>query len=158
MHGGANMIGISRAVETNETDTLKVCHSAIDCMKTSFCSAAFVTLATPQLNGLTQFYEALLQVPPQLFVADVYAEFAIAGLKLSLFQPKAARQAEFATPNGAAISLCFEVEDLAGAIAHLTQLGCSPPGQIITASHGREIYAYDPDGNRLILHQSVYKT
>ncbi len=25
---------------------------------------------------------------------------------------------------------------------------------LITASHGREIYAFDPAGNRLILHQS----
>ncbi|MGL4502923.1 MAG: glyoxalase, partial [Planktothrix sp.] len=26
-------------------------------------------------------------------------------------------------------------------------------GEIITAAHGREIYAYDPMGNRLILYQ-----
>jgi hypothetical protein len=32
-------------------------------------------------------------------------------------------------------------------------LGYPPPGEIITASHGREIYTYDPAGNRLILHQ-----
>ncbi|EKQ68223.1 Glyoxalase/Bleomycin resistance protein/Dioxygenase superfamily [Leptolyngbyaceae cyanobacterium JSC-12] len=52
------------------------------------------------------------------------------------------------------MSLCLEVENLEGAIAHLTQLGYPPPGEILTASHGREIYAYDPDGNWLILHQN----
>jgi hypothetical protein len=30
----------------------------------------------------------------------------------------------------------------------------APPGEITTASHGREIYAYDPNSNRLILHES----
>jgi catechol 2,3-dioxygenase-like lactoylglutathione lyase family enzyme len=55
------------------------------------------------------------------------------------------------SPRG--MALCFEVEDLEGAIAHLTRLGYPPPGKIITASHGREIYAYDPEGNWLILHQ-----
>ncbi len=51
------------------------------------------------------------------------------------------------------ISLCLEVIDLEAAIAHLTDLGYPPPGKILTASHGREIYAADADGNRLILHQ-----
>jgi len=53
------------------------------------------------------------------------------------------------------MSLCLEVADLEGAIAHLTQLGYPPSGAIITASHGREVYAYDPDGNWLILHQTT---
>ncbi|MBF2028247.1 MAG: VOC family protein [Oscillatoriales cyanobacterium C42_A2020_001] len=52
------------------------------------------------------------------------------------------------------MSLCLEVESLERAIAHLSQLGCPPPGNILTASHGQEIYACDPDGNWLILHQS----
>jgi hypothetical protein len=52
------------------------------------------------------------------------------------------------------MSLCIEVESLEATIAHLTDLGCPPPGEVITASHGREIYAYDPEGNWLILHQS----
>lgn len=52
------------------------------------------------------------------------------------------------------ISLCLEVSNLEDAIAHLTALGYPPPGDISIASHGREIYAYDLDGNRLILHQA----
>lgn len=57
--------------------------------------------------------------------------------------------------RGGAMSLCLEVRNLESAIAHLTALGYPPPGEILTASHGREIYAYDPAGNRLILHQSI---
>lgn len=124
-------------------------------MPTSFCSEAFVTLATANLNELTKFYEALLHTPPQPFMAGRYAEFAIAGLKLGIFQPQTSHQSEFDQPARAAISLCLEVPDLEGAIAHLTHLGYAPPGSIQQTSHGREIYAYDPDGNRLILHQSA---
>ena len=47
--------------------------------------------------------------------------------------------------------------NLEQAIACLTNLGYTPPGEIIEASHGREIYAYDPAGNRLILHQGKKK-
>lgn len=119
----------------------------------TFCSAALVTLATPKLDELAAFYEALLQRPPQVWLPGVYAEFAVAELKLGLFQPQASHQSEFAQPAGAAMSLCLEVADLEAAIAHLTELGYPPPGSITTASHGREVYAYDPDGNRLILHQ-----
>ncbi|RZM74705.1 VOC family protein [Leptolyngbya iicbica] len=123
-------------------------------MSQSFCHAAFVALATNRLNELTKFYEALLQTPPSSLMADRYAEFAIAGLKLALFQPQATHQSEFAQPDHAAMSLCLEVANLEAAIAHLTHLGYAPPEAITTASHGREVYAYDPDGNRLILHQS----
>ena len=35
-----------------------------------------------------------------------------------------------------------------------TPFNRQPYGEITIASHGRECYAYDPDGNRLILHES----
>lgn len=124
-------------------------------MPTSFCTEAFVALATSQLNETAKFYEALLQQSPAEFVADRYAEFAIAGLKLALFQPQPDHQSEFSQPANAALSLCLEVPDIEEAIAHLTQLGYPPSGKISQASHGREVYAYDPGGNRLILHQAA---
>jgi predicted enzyme related to lactoylglutathione lyase len=119
------------------------------------CSEAFVALATGNLNELAKFYEALLNSPPQIFRADVYAEFDLAGLKLGIFQPKNEGAAEFSSPRQAAMSLCLEVANLEAAIAHLTKLGYPPQSPIISASHGRETYAYDPDGNRLILHQTT---
>lgn len=118
------------------------------------CSEAFVAIATGRLNEISKFYEALLNLPPQIFRANVYAEFDLAGLKLGIFQPKGGGSTEFLNSEKSAMSLCLEVEDLEAAIAHLTQLGYPPQSPVIEASHGRETYAYDPDGNRLILHQT----
>lgn len=118
------------------------------------CSEAFLTLGTQQLDKLVNFYTDCLGKSPQLYVPDVYAEFHLPGLKLGIFHPKADNVPEFVAPNSGAMSLCLEVQDLEAAIAHLTHLGYPPPGNPTTASHGSEIYTYDPDGNRLILHQS----
>ncbi len=120
----------------------------------SNCTAAFITLATSDLDKLVLFYTELWQQKPQIYRQNVYAEFQISGLRLGIFQPNKSNNAEFANSRNSSMSLCLEVEDLASAIAHLTNIGYPPPREIVTASHGKEIYAYDPDGNRLVLHQS----
>lgn len=121
----------------------------------SNCTAVFVTLATSDLNNLVSFYTNLWQQKPQIYRQNVYAEFKISGLRLGIFQPHKSNNAEFANSRNSSMSLCLEVEDLGSAIAHLTNIGYPPPGAIVAASHGKEVYAYDPDGNRLILHQSL---
>lgn len=118
------------------------------------CTNALLTLATDDLENLVLFYTNLLQQKPQSYIHSVYAEFQIPSLRLGMFQPKLQAQAEFENIGKGRMSLCLEVEDLESAIAHLTNIGYPPPGEIIVASHGREVYAYDPDGNRLILHHS----
>lgn len=118
------------------------------------CTAAFVTLATSNLDKLVLFYTSLYQQKPQIYQQNVYAEFEISGLRLGIFQPHQSKESEFANSCNNRMSLCLEVENLESAIAHLTNIGYPPLGKIVTASHGKEIYAYDPDGNRLILHQS----
>lgn len=118
------------------------------------CTNALLTLATDDLGNLVSFYTKLLQQDPQPYIQRVYAEFQISSLRLGIFQPKLQAQAEFEKIGKGRMSLCLEVVDLESAIAHLTTIGYPPPGEIVTASHGREVYAYDPDGNRLILHQS----
>ncbi|PSB30750.1 VOC family protein [Chlorogloea sp. CCALA 695] len=120
----------------------------------SNCTAAFVTLATSNFDKLVSFYTEFWQQKPQIYRQNVYAEFQIAGLRLGIFQPDKSNNAEFANSRNSSISLCLEVEDLNSAIAHLTNISYPPSGEIVTASHGKEVYAYDPDGNRLILHQS----
>ncbi|MGF1460082.1 MAG: VOC family protein [Leptolyngbyaceae cyanobacterium] len=122
-------------------------------MSSNFCSEAYVALATSDLTRLVKFYAALLLQTPEPLIPEKYAEFKLAGLKLSLFQPRGTHQTEFAQPTKSPLSLCLEVNDLDMAIAHFQAIGYPPSGDIIAASHGREIYAYDPDGNRLILHQ-----
>ncbi|XHX76233.1 MAG: VOC family protein [Stenomitos frigidus ULC029] len=126
------------------------------------CTAALMTLATPRFSALAQFYSQLLNLQPVILRPNVYAEFHLPNLKLGIFHPKETqnslaqrREALLKTQNSSTgMSLCLEVKNLEAAIAHLTQLGYPPSGDIITASHGREIHAYDPDGNWLILHQA----
>lgn len=112
----------------------------------------FVALAAPESESLILFYRDFFEQDPTIWRPGIYAEFALPGLKLGIFQPQAAHQAEFQGRAGS-ISLCLEVVQLEAAIARLSQLGYPPPGSVITTSHGREIYAYDPAGNRLILHE-----
>ena len=113
----------------------------------------FLAIATDDIQTLTDFYSQLLARQPNVYRASFYAEFKLENIRLAIFKPKPERQPEFDN-LGSSMSLCIEVENLEIAIARLTKLGCPPPGEIIEASHGKEIYAYDPVGNRLILHQS----
>jgi catechol 2,3-dioxygenase-like lactoylglutathione lyase family enzyme len=132
---------------------------------------AFVTLGTGQLESLVDFYQALLGLAPTVQLPNVYAEFQLPGLRLGLFRPQSAvdearsvakvpgiemsgrsPQAQALAPEWG-VGFCLEVVDLDAAIAHLATLGYPPLGPIRTASHGREVYAYDPDGNGFILHQ-----
>ena len=115
---------------------------------------AFVTLAAIDIDTLVQFYSQLLAQEPKPFIPKIYAEFQVSGLRLGIFKPKQNHEPEFANSTQSGMSLCLEVEDLEEAIAQITNLGYPPLGEVTTASHGREIYAYDPASNRLILHQS----
>lgn len=118
-------------------------------------SDAFVTLAAADIEIMIQFYTQLLGQEPVFQIPKVYAEFQLPRLRLGIFMPRDSHRIEFKNSPSSTMSLCLEVDDLEGAIAHLTILGYPPLGQITTASHGREIYAYDPGCNRLILHQST---
>ncbi|MEL6815560.1 MAG: VOC family protein [Cyanobacteria bacterium J06598_3] len=132
-------------------------------MKNShFHHEAFVTLASSKLDQQVAFYSGLLNISPQPNT-PAYAEFQLNRLRLAIFTPSRSNATEFAAASDAIsssaissgpMSLCLEVSDLERAIAQLHALGHAPPGEIMHTSHGQEIYAYDPDGNRLILHQS----
>jgi predicted enzyme related to lactoylglutathione lyase len=118
-------------------------------------TSALVTIASVNFDVVVDFYTQFLELAPTAYIPLVYAEFPIAGMKLGIFCPKASNRAEFGHPKQSGMSLCVEVKKLEDSIDKLAQLGYPPPGQITTASHGREIYAYDPDGNRLILHEAT---
>ncbi|MBD2568657.1 VOC family protein [Anabaena lutea] len=115
---------------------------------------ALVTIGTVNFDNLVNFYTQLLEQKPKNIISSVYAEFEICSLSLGIFKPHKNYESEFAINAKSPLSLCLEVSNLENAITHLQSLGYYPPGEISTTSHGREIYAYDPDGNRLILHQS----
>lgn len=127
------------------------------------CKEVFLALATPYIERAVHFYRVLFAIAPTQEVPGVYAEFSLPGLKLGLFSPKATHLHEFAQGRGA-MSLCLEVSHLEAAIAQVAaaytdlpegdRVSPLPVGEMIVASHGREVYAYDPDGNRLILHEA----
>ncbi|GHO41918.1 VOC family protein [Ktedonospora formicarum] len=116
--------------------------------------AAFVTISTFDLGKMTQFYQQLFEQEPLKIISQSYVEFHVASLYLGIFRPHVSSKEEFATVGKNPMSICLEVSDLDAAIARLTALGYAPPGEIIHAHHGREIYAYDPEQNRLIFHQT----
>jgi hypothetical protein len=122
------------------------------------CKSAFVTLATTNFEALIGFYQLLLERSPHPYIPQVYAEFQLPDLRLGIFQPKQSHSSEFAN-QFSSMSLCLEVENLEATIAEispiLSQFDGSRLGEIAIASHGKEIYVYDPDGNRLILHESI---
>jgi predicted enzyme related to lactoylglutathione lyase len=115
----------------------------------------FVAIADLDGHTLKQFYQALLSQNPVIEIPNEYAEFVLPGLRLGLFRPSDTHQQEFINPSSGSMSLCIEVEDIKATITHLTTLGYPPAGSIQQTSHGREIYAYDPQGNRIILHEAA---
>jgi len=118
------------------------------------CTEAFVTLATNNFEELVDFYVHFLNKNPSNHIKNVYAEFQLAGLKLGIFKPQESHLSEFNDSFKSSMSLCLEVKDLEQVMYHLESLGHPTFGEINNASHGKEIYAYDIDGNRIILHQS----
>lgn len=114
---------------------------------------AFLTIASNNLEQAIAFYSGLLGQEPQPYIPNVYAEFNLKSMRLGIFRPKEDHQAEFNHSRYSSMSICLEVANLEDAIQHLTNMGHPPLGEITVASHGREIYAYDPMQNRLILHQ-----
>ncbi len=112
-------------------------------------SAGLVTIATANFDRAWLFYAQLLAQEPQPFTPQIYAEFNLPGIRLGIFRPQAN---SLFIPGRGAMSLCFEVDNLELAIERAVRGGCSLPASIITASHGRETYIYDPDDNRIILH------
>ena len=116
-------------------------------------SVAFVTIAAEDIEQLVNFYSQILQKQPSHYRHGIYAEFNLEKLRLGIFKPKPQNKSEFVN-SGSSMSLCIEVENLDEAIARFTELGYPPAGEIIEASHGKEIYAYDPVNTRIILHQS----
>jgi hypothetical protein len=118
------------------------------------CTNTLVAIATLNIETLVFFYTNFLEEEPTNLIPNVYAEFQLPGMKVGFFKPDPTHLVEFESSTKSKMSLCLEVNNLESAIAHLTALGYPPPGKILMTSHGREIYAYDPDNNRIILHQS----
>jgi predicted enzyme related to lactoylglutathione lyase len=110
---------------------------------------SWVTIAAAEFERSVQFYRQVFEREPIAYSAERYAEFEILGVRLGIYKPRLTEFSEVEFPR---MSLCLQVENLDIAIEHVKRLE-SAIGEIIEASHGRELYAYDPDGNRLILYE-----
>ncbi len=117
---------------------------------------SLVSIGAENLDECVTFYKHLLGCPPQIYQAPIYAEFQLAGLVLSIFKPRLGQENEFSNPTkgrSGGLSICLEVEDLETAVIHLTELGCSIETEFTSGSTLKELYIYDPAGNRIILYQ-----
>ncbi|MFM7190866.1 MAG: VOC family protein [Microcystaceae cyanobacterium] len=115
-------------------------------------NTTFIALGTTLFEEVVVFYQTLCQQEPQVYQAHRYAEFLLPGLKLAIFVPQAAQELEFSQSRLSGLSLCFSVDNLDTAIAHLQRIGYDQTWKIQTVSHGRELLVYDPAGNRLIFY------
>lgn len=115
---------------------------------------AWVTIAAVDFDRSLRFYCHLFQQDPQSFAAAKYAEFEAFGIRLGIYRPTAEESPEKSPITlFPAVSLCVQIENLETAIAALDQVD-TDVGEIRSVSHGREAYAYDPDGNRIILYEA----
>jgi predicted enzyme related to lactoylglutathione lyase len=117
---------------------------------------ASAAIGSEDFGRALAFYSAILGREPDERLGDGYAAFRLPGLHLQVFRPKRGGGADFANPPGrrAGLNLVFRVASLDRALAEVERAGGAATAAFST-SHGREAYAYDPDGNRLILVESA---
>lgn len=111
--------------------------------------SVLMSVATPNLPQLRQFYHDLLQVDPVAILGESYVEFQLPGLRLGLYH---SAHPEFQAHPGGSISLCLQVNSL-DRILKSTCLSSQSVSEIRVAFHGREVDIRDPEGNRIVLHE-----
>lgn len=117
-------------------------------MDTTPISAALVSLATPNLETMQQFYRDLLGSSPAVEIPNSYSEFRLPGLRLGVYR---SHDPDFRACLGA-VSLCLQVSALEE-ILSLPCLASVEVSPVREAYHGREVDFCDPDGNRIVLHE-----
>ena len=111
-------------------------------------NAMIFSLKTGNFDEQYRFYRSLVGEPAQQGLPD-WARFPLPGSRLVLW-----REPGF-QPKAGGLEMCFVVADLEASLAKLRPLvRCS---EINDASHGREFFFHDPDGNRLIFYQPRQK-
>ena len=111
-------------------------------------STGLLSIATPNLASMQEFYCALLGTSPVVVLEDTYLEFRLRGLRLGLYR---SHNPEYRACLGAS-SLCLQVDSLDAVLA-LPTLRSVSISQMRTEFHGREVDFCDPDGNRIVLHE-----
>ena len=79
----------------------------------------FVAIAATDISQTIDFYGKLLQLEPEKYIPNVYAEFTFQQFAIAIFQPSPNNLDEFNNSQGSSMSLCLEVPDLEAAIAFI---------------------------------------
>ena len=115
-----------------------------------------VSIGAENVEQICQFYQALLNQPPSIYRESIYAEFNLSGLVLAIFKPRPNEHDEFFNEeHKGGLSICFLVENLQQIINHLVDLGYKEELSPKTTRTMKELYIYDPEGNRIIFYQYV---
>lgn len=114
---------------------------------------AFLALGSNKFEESVAFYSKLLGREPAERIGDYYAAFELPEVRLGIFRPREQNSQDFENPvaNQAGLSLVFYVPDLPKAMETVLALGHPAPGPVAENSKGREVYVFDPTGNRIIL-------
>jgi uncharacterized glyoxalase superfamily protein PhnB len=119
---------------------------------------ALVTIVTANLEPMRTFYQAVLQIEPQIYRGN-YVEFATAAGTLALWRQSECEAFGIAPMQGAAnhsVLIEFEVEDADREYARLKGLPMEWVQELTTQPWGhRAFYVRDPDGNVLNVHTVV---
>jgi hypothetical protein len=120
----------------------------------SFYKYGRLAIAAIEFDEMKQFYSKILQQEPIKQIGDVYVEYHLPDLRLSLFKPRPDHHPEFRHDTRSTVSIVLDVIDINAAATYFRSVGCMP-GMIMDTFHGQEFYAYDPSQNRLIVHQET---
>jgi len=119
---------------------------------------ALVTIVTTNLEQMRTFYQAVLQIEPQIYRGN-YIEFILETGTLALWRQSECAEYGLGVVRGAAndrVLIELEVADVDGEYARLKGLQVEWVQELTTQPWGhRAFYIRDPDGNVLNLHTAV---
>jgi catechol 2,3-dioxygenase-like lactoylglutathione lyase family enzyme len=119
---------------------------------------ALVTIVTSDLEQMRTFYQAVLQIEPQIYRSN-YVEFTLEAGTLALWRQSECTDYGLGALRGAAndrVLLELEVADVDREYARLKGLQVEWVQELTTQPWGhRAFYVRDPDGNVLNFHMVV---
>ena len=119
---------------------------------------ALVTIVTTNLEQMRTFYQAVLQIEPQIYRGN-YIEFALEAGTLALWRQSECAEYGLGVVRGAAndrVLIELEVADVDEEYARLKDLQVEWVQELTTQPWGhRAFYVRDPDGNVLNVHATV---
>ena len=119
---------------------------------------ALVTIVTANLEQMRTFYQAVLQIEPQLYRGN-YVEFALEAGTLALWRQSECVEFGIGPVRGAAnqsVLIELAVADVDAEYARLQGLQVEWVQELTTQPWGhRAFYVRDPDGNILNFHTTV---